>query len=257
MDAPYDLSAKSCERIIRIAALSDVHCRRNKRGTLRPLFNEIAEKADILVVCGDLTHFGLIEEIDVFLFEVAPVLNKLPILSVLGNHDFESGKQEEITKILIDSGIRMLDGNCVEICGVGFTGVKGFGGGFGERALQPWGEAAIKNFVNEAVDESIKLDEGLSKLDPGARIAVMHYAPVRGTVEGEPPEIFPFLGSSRLEEPLNRHAVAAAFHGHAHKGQHMSKTSADVPVYNVSVSVLRKQFPERLPYMVFEVPVRK
>lgn len=241
--------------VVRIAATSDFHCKRGSMGALRPLFAEIAERADILLICGDLTHFGLIEEIDVFLDDATPVLEKVPVLSVLGNHDFESGKQDEIWKMLRDAGVMMLDGDVREILGIGFTGVKGFGGGFGDRSIHPWGEAAIKNFVKEAVDESNKLETGLKQLGPGPRIVLLHYAPITGTVIGESPELFPFLGSSRLEGPLNRHSVTAAFHGHAHKGSWQGRTSADVPVYNVSVSVLREHFPERLPYIIIGVPV--
>ncbi len=249
------VSGGTSKDVVRVAATSDVHCKRGSTGALRPLFIEIAEQADILLLCGDLTHFGLIDEISVFLDDAAPALKKIPVLSVLGNHDFEAGKQDEIRKVLTEAGVLMLDGNDQEVLGIGFTGVKGFGGGFGDRSLQPWGEKTIKNFVKEAVDEANKLETGLNKLDPGPRMVLLHYAPISGTVIGEPPEIFPFLGSSRLEEPLNRHAVTAAFHGHAHKGQWQGRTGADVPVYNVSVSVLRTHFPARRPYIIVEVPV--
>ncbi|MHC1724715.1 MAG: metallophosphoesterase [Syntrophobacteraceae bacterium] len=240
--------------VVRIAAMSDMHCRRNSRQVLKPVFTQIADEADILLVCGDLTHFGLPEEICVFLEEAAPALDKIPVLCVLGNHDFEAGKEAELTKALAEAGVIMLDGNNWEIYGIGFTGVKGFGGGFGQRALQPWGEPAIKNFVKEVAVEAQKLEAGLSKLDPGPRIAVLHYAPISETVVGEPPEIYAFLGSSRLEEPLNKYAVTAAFHGHAHKGHFHGKTSADVPVYNVASAVLKEQFPERPPFFMLEVP---
>lgn len=241
--------------VVRIAATSDVHCKRDSRGLLRPVFEEIADKADILLVCGDLTHFGLIDEVEVFLHEVGPALRRIPVLSVLGNHDYESGREDELWRILSDAGIYMLDGNKQEIHGIGFTGVKGFGGGFGKRALQPWGESTIKNFVEAAINESTKLDLALSKLNSGPKIVLMHYAPILDTVEGEPPEIFPFLGSSRLEEALNRHSVTAAFHGHAHKGNLQGQTSAGIPVFNVSLAVLQQHFPGRAPYLMFEVPV--
>jgi Icc-related predicted phosphoesterase len=256
MNAMGDVSDGVSKEVVRIAATSDVHCRRGSKGLLRPVFAEMAERADILVLCGDLTHFGLIEEVDVFLHEAAPVLGTIPVLSVLGNHDFESGRQDEIWNKLRDAGISMFDGDVREILGIGFTGVKGFGGGFAPTALHPWGEAVIKNFVKEAVDESIKLENGLGKLEPGPRIVLLHYAPIRDTIAGEPSELYPFLGSSLLEEPLNRHAVTAAFHGHAHKGHWQGRTSANVPVYNVSVPVLKGHFPERPPYIMIEVPVK-
>jgi Icc-related predicted phosphoesterase len=183
------------------------------------------------------------------------VISKIPVLGVLGNHDFESGKQDELWRQLCDAGVTMLDGNTLEIRGIGFTGVKGFGGGFGRSALQPWGERAIKDFVKEIDLEKRKLESGLSGLDHSPRIVVLHYSPIRETVAGEPPEIFPFLGSSSLEEPLNRHPVTAVFHGHAHQGAFEGKTSANVPVYNVAVTVLKRRFPDRLPFFVLEVPV--
>ncbi len=209
-----------------------------------------------MLVCGDITHFGLPEELCVFLEEASPVLNRIPVLCVLGNHDFESGKDKELCNLLREAGVILLDGNNWEVHGVGFTGVKGFGGGFENRSLQPWGEPAIKNFVNEVVVESNKLESGLSKMDPGPRIVVLHYAPIRETVVGEPLEIFPFLGSSRLEEPLNRYAVTAVFHGHAHKGTFHGNTSTNIPVYNVATSVLKAHFPDRPPFFLFEVPTR-
>ncbi len=199
---------------------------------------------------------GLPEEACVFLEQAVPVLNKIPVLCVLGNHDFESGKQDALWEQLSGAGLIMMDGDNLEIYGVGFTGVKGFGGGFGRMAVHPWGEQVIKDFVKEVDIEAEKLETGLSKLDPGPRIVVMHYAPIRDTVAGEPPELFPFLGSSRLEEPLNRFAVTAVFHGHAHHGRFEGKTSANVPVYNVSVAVLKQRFPERAPFFMLEVPVK-
>ena len=160
---------------------------------------------------------------------------KIPILAVLGNHDYESGNAEEVKKILTEARVRVLDGDAVEIHGVGFAGVKGFGGGFGRRTLEPWGEDATKAFVQEAVSEALKLESALARLRTPQRVAVLHYAPIEATVEGEPREIFPFLGSSRLEEPLNRYGVTVAFHGHAHRGAPEGRTSAGIPVYNVAM----------------------
>src|SRR5262249_41356288 len=155
--------------------------------------------------------------------------------AVLGNHDVESGREADVSNVLKKAGVKVLDGDACEIHGVGIAGVKGFGGGFGPRALAPWGEAAIKQFVREAVDESLKLEKALTRLRVEKLIALLHYAPVQGTVEGEPPEIYPFLGSSRLEEPINRFPVSLVVHGHAHQGRAEGRTSAGVPVYNVSM----------------------
>jgi Icc-related predicted phosphoesterase len=177
----------------------------------------------------------------------------IPTVAVLGNHEHESGRADEVRAILSDAGIRVLDGEAAEICGVGFAGAKGFAGGFGERALQPWGEASIKAFVREAVDETVKLESALAKLRTPQRIVLLHYAPVQATVEGEPPEIFPFLGSSRLEDPLNRYGVAAVFHGHAHHGTPRGHTTVGVPVYNVAMPLLRSSWPDSPPFLVLEV----
>jgi len=147
--------------------------------------------------------------------------------------------------ILTDAGVTLLDGDALEIDGVGFAGAKGLGGGFGQRALQPWGEDIMKRFVREAVDEALKLESGLAKLRTSQRVVVLHYSPVRDTVEGEPSEIFAFLGSSRLEEPLLRYPVSVVFHGHAHRGRPEGRTRTGVPVYNVCLPLLLEVAPER------------
>jgi Icc-related predicted phosphoesterase len=241
----------SVSNIVRIAAIGDLHYSRTAlQGSLHPLFSQIGETADILVLCGDLTDYGLPEEARALVREMTPL--KIPAVAVLGNHDVESGQQAELRQILIDAGIVPLDGDSTEIHGVGFAGVKGFAGGFGRRALGPWGEEIIKKFVHEAVDEALKLESALARLRNDSIIAILHYAPIQDTVEGEPREIFPFLGCSRLEEPLNRYPVTAVFHGHAHHGQLEGRTARNVPVYNVSSSLMREAFPER-PFRVFEI----
>jgi Icc-related predicted phosphoesterase len=178
---------------------------------------------------------------------------RIPVVGVLGNHDFEASKQDEIRQILIDAGVTVLDGDACETHGIGFAGVRGFCGGFGRGALGPWGEEIIKHFVHEAVNEALKLESALARLRTPTKIAVLHYAPIRATVEGEPLEIFAFLGSSRLEEPLTRYAVRAVFHGHAHNGQLEGKTAAGSPVYNVALPLLQKRFPDRPPFRIVEV----
>jgi Icc-related predicted phosphoesterase len=219
---------------------------------LQPLFARVAEAADILLLCGDLVDYGLPEEARILARELDNF--KLPVLAVLGNHEYEAGQVDEVIRILCDAGVIVLDGDIYEEHGIGFAGVKGFGGGFDRAALQPWGEACIKRFVHEAVDEALKLESALAKLRTPQRIALLHYAPIRATVEGEPPEIFPFLGSSRLEEPLNRYPVAAVFHGHAHHGTAEGHTTAGVPVYNVALPLMRQMYRERS-FRVLEVPV--
>jgi Icc-related predicted phosphoesterase len=237
--------------VVRLAAIGDLHYGRTAiQGSLHPLFSQINESADILILCGDLTDYGTIEEGRALVRELASL--KIPAVAVLGNHDFESGQQEQLRQMLLDAGVVTLDGDSTEILGIGFAGVKGFAGGFGRRALGPWGEESIKKFVREALDEALKLESALARLRNHHLIAVLHYAPIQGTVEGEPREIFPFLGCSRLEEPLNRFPVTAVFHGHAHHGQPEGRTAKNVPVFNVSMSLMREQYPSR-PFRVFEI----
>jgi Icc-related predicted phosphoesterase len=237
---------------VRVAALADLHCTKTSQGAFQPLFGKIAERADVLLVAGDLTDYGLPEEARVLARELANV--RLSVVAVLGNHDVESGKGDEVRQILIDAGVTVLDGDSCEVHGIGIAGVKGFGGGFGKRALGPWGEAIIKQFVREAVDEALKLEAALARLRTGHLIVLLHYAPIQRTVEGEPLEIYPFLGSSRLEEPLNRFPVSMVFHGHAHRGQLEGTTTSGVPVYNVSMPLLTRLHPDQLPFRVFELP---
>jgi Icc-related predicted phosphoesterase len=238
--------------MVRVAAMGDVHCTRTSSGTLAPLFMEAAEQADVLLLAGDLTDYGLPEEARVLARELSGV--KIQVLAVLGNHDCESGKEEEVVQILSEAGVRLLDGDAVEIDGVGFAGVKGFGGGFGRRTLEPWGEAATKAFVHEAIGETLKLERALARLRTPQRVALLHYAPVEATVEGEPREIFPFLGSSRLEEPLNRYQVTMAFHGHAHRGAPEGRTSTGIPVFNVALPLMKRVLSESLPIRIVEIP---
>jgi len=244
----------SARSALRIAAIGDVHVSKNSQGQFQPLFAQISGSADVLLLCGDFTDYGLPEEARVLARELSAAV-KIPVIAVLGNHDFESGQQDEITRILVDAGVIVLDGEATEVQGVGFAGVKGFAGGFGRGALGPWGETAIKAFVQEAVDEALKLEGALARLRTQQRIAVLHYAPIRATVEGEPTEIFPYLGSSRLEEPINRYRVTAVFHGHAHRGSPEGRTAAGVPVYNVAMPLLARANPDRPPYLIVEVPL--
>lgn len=239
---------------LRIAAIGDIHVSKSSQGKFQTLFTQISTSADVLVLCGDFTDYGLPDEARVLARELTATV-KIPVIAVLGNHDYESGKQDEIRHILGEAGVNVLDGEVVEVQGVGFAGVKGFCGGFGRGALGPWGEQGVKAFVQEAVDEALKLESALARLRTQRRVAVLHYAPIRGTVEGEPPEIFPYLGSSRLEEPINRYRVSAVFHGHAHRGSPEGKTATGVPVYNVAMPLLARLNPDRPPFLILEVPV--
>ena len=240
-------------RRVRLAAMADVHYRKTQPLSLQEVYAAAVDQADILLLCGDLTDYGLSDEARIVVKELAPV--RIPVVAVLGNHDYQSGQEAELRSILVDGGIRLLDGEACEIQGVGFAGTKGFAGGFGRRTLEPWGERAIKSFVQEALDETLKLESALARLRTSQRIALLHYAPIQATVEGEPPEIFAFLGSSRLEDPINRYGVAAVFHGHAHHGSPEGKTQSGIPVFNVSISLLKSAYPDRPPFRIFELEV--
>jgi len=241
------------DRIVRVAAVGDLHCTKTSQGTLQPLFAKIGEAADVLLLAGDLTDYGTPEEARILARELTPV--RIPTVAVLGNHDVESSKEGEVSQILADIGVVVLDGDAVELCGVGIAGVKGFGGGFGPRALGAWGETIIKQFVHEAVNEALKLEAALARLRTSARVVLLHYSPIQQTVEGEPPEIYPFVGSSRLEEPIDRFSVSLVIHGHAHRGQLEGMTKSQVPVYNVSMPLLARSTPSHPAFRVFDVPV--
>lgn len=242
------------ERTIRVAAVADLHYRTGTDGRFRTAFTEISDCADILLLCGDIIDYGLPDEARLLMKDISETAKRITIIAVLGNHEYESGKVDEVIAIMKGGGITILDGEACEVQGVGFAGVKGFPGGFGARVLAPWGEPSIKRFVHEAVEESLKLESALARLRTTSRIALLHYAPIAATVMGEPLEIFPFLGCSRLEEPINRYPVAAVFHGHAHNGTHEGKTSSGIPVYNVALKLLEKTFPGKPPCRIIEVP---
>jgi Icc-related predicted phosphoesterase len=239
---------------LRLAAVGDVHYGKGSGGSLIPLFEQIAARADILLLIGDLTDYGLPEEAQLLVRDLHATL-RIPIVGVLGNHDYESDRHTEVCAVFNDAGITILDGDTCEVEGVGFAGVKGFAGGFGRGALGYWGEPAMKSFVQEALNEALKLESALARLKMEHRIALVHYAPIQATVEGEPPVIYPFLGSSRLEEPLNRYPVTAVFHGHAHHGTVSGSTSTGVPVYNVSHGLLQRTYPDRPAFFELELPV--
>jgi len=237
---------------VRIAAVGDIHLGRASAGPLLgTLLDQAAAQADVLALCGDLTDRG--EPVEARQLARALAAVSLPTVAVLGNHDHESGKTDEVGRILGDVGVHVLDGDAIEIQGVGFAGIKGFAGGFGRRALGPWGEPVIKLFVQEALNEALKLETALGRLRTSRRVVLLHYAPIVGTVEGEPLEIYPYLGSSRLEEPLSRYPVDAVFHGHAHHGRPEGRTLGDAPVYNVSLALLQRCFPDRPPFRVLEL----
>ena len=240
------------DTVVRFAVVGDLHVRKDSAGSLRTFFAQASEAADALLLCGDLTDYGTREEAEVLAAELGGV--KVPIVAVLGNHDYEGGTPEVVCETLTEAGVRVLDGEAVEFEGVGIAGAKGFAGGFGRGSLGAWGEPTIKMFVQEALHEAMKLESALAKLRTRRRLAILHYSPVASTVQGEPPEIFPFLGSSRLEEPLLRYPVDAVFHGHAHRGTIEGRTISGVPVFNVAKPLLQRKRPDQPPFLLFEVP---
>ncbi len=241
------------QQAVRLAAVGDLHIKKTSQGQLGPRLAPVNDQADVLLLCGDLTDYGLPEEAQILVKELTSSV-RIPMVAVLGNHDYESSQQVEVCRILTDGGVKMLDGEAVEIDGIGFAGVKGFPGGFGRGTLGAWGEPGVKQFVQYAIEEAMKLEGALARLRTPQRVAVLHYSPIRDTVEGEPVEIFPYLGTSRLEEPLNRYPVNVVFHGHAHHGALEGRTSKGTPVYNVALPLLLSHFPDRPPFRVVEIP---
>lgn len=240
--------------IKRIAAVGDIHVRESEKGKWVEYFQEISREADVLLICGDLTDTGDEAEAQILADELKSCT--IPVIAVLGNHDFEKGRHKLIRQIVQSDNVHVLDGEAVVIGNLGFAGVKGFGGGFDNHMLSMFGEGAMKAFVQEAVDEALHLERALSRLDAEndsiRKIAILHYSPVKETVVGEPEAIYPFLGCSRLAEPLNRKNVLAAFHGHAHVGTLEGQTSAGIKVFNVAKPILQRSGFERH-YFLFDV----
>ena len=224
-----------------VAAIGDLHVMEDSVAPYRELFSEVSNHADVVVLCGDLTNFGKTKEAEILAEDIRHC--SIPVLGVLGNHDYECGQPEEVARILHEAGMTVLDEQAIEIHGVGFAGVKGFLGGFGRGELAPFGEPVVKAFVDEALNEARKLENGLRSLRTERSVAVLHYSPVVSTIEGEPPEIFQYLGSARLCDPIDRFDhVKAVVHGHAHKGAFEGRTMRGIPVYNCAQFVVKPKF---------------
>jgi Icc-related predicted phosphoesterase len=235
---------------MRVAAIGDLHVTESSVAPYRDMFAEISRAADVLVLCGDLTNFGKSAEAEILAEDIRTCT--IPVIGVLGNHDFECGQPEEVARILGEAGMKVLDEQAIEIEGVGFAGVKGFMGGYGRGELAPFGEPIAKAFVDEALNEARKLENGLRSLRTERSLAVLHYSPIPDTLEGEPIEIFQYLGSARLADAIDRFDhVKAVVHGHAHHGRYEGATMRGVPVFNVAQFVVRKQFDR--PYALLEI----
>ena len=235
---------------MRVAAIGDLHVQEDSVAPYRELFTEVSNHADVLLLCGDLTNFGKTREAEILAEDIKSAT--IPVLGVLGNHDYECGQPDTVCEILRDAGMTVLDEQAVEIQGVGFAGVKGFLGGFGRGELAPFGEPIVKAFVDEVMNEARKLENALRTLRTERSVAVLHYSPIVDTIEGEPEAIFQYLGSQRLCEPIDRFEhVKAVVHGHAHHGTYEGKTPLGKPVYNVAQFVVKPLFGR--PYALLEV----
>jgi Icc-related predicted phosphoesterase len=235
---------------MRIAATADLHFSPQSYARLKEQFERVRDEADVLVLAGDLTNYGQPEEME-------PLINvllrlRLPTIAVLGNHDYESGKEEELRRMMVGAGIKVLDGSAYERDGVGFAGTKGFVGGFGRGVLTAFGEREVKEFVRASIDEALKLERAMSQLRTKKRVVVLHYSPILDTVQGEAPEIFPFMGTSRLAEVVDRHGADLVVHGHAHHGRIDGRTATGVAVHNVAISLLQSQQPSSV-YRIFDL----
>jgi uncharacterized protein len=233
---------------MRVAAMGDLHVREDNGVSYRDLFGEISREAEVLVLAGDLTDLGKPKEAELLAQDLKAC--SIPVVGVLGNHDYECGAAEEVARILRDAGMKVLDGQSVEIDGVGFVGVKGFAGGFGRRMLGSFGEPAIKQFVGEAMNETLRLENAMRQVRAKRSLVILHYAPIPDTIESEPLEIYPFLGSSRLAETIDRFQVSAIVHGHAHRGRYEGRTPGGQRVYNVAQHIEK---PTGKPYAILEI----
>jgi hypothetical protein len=217
---------------VKIAALGDLHCRVDTIDLIQKLLGPLNNEFDALLIAGDLTDNGLPEEAEVLAKQLSFTV---PVIAILGNHDHENDHQVEITDIMRQAGVLMLDGTGFEVDKVGIVGTKGFCGGFDENLVQPFGESAMKTFIRASIDEALVMENALSKLHHcDHKVVLLHYAPVKATLIGEPPELFPFLGTSWLADAVDRRGADVILHGHAHYGSPFGRTRNNIPVHNVS-----------------------
>jgi Icc-related predicted phosphoesterase len=240
--------AEAARNKLKVAAIGDLHVGRERTAVIRDLLMEMSKAADVIVLCGDLTDLGTPREAEVLAEDLRAC--SVPMIGVLGNHDYECGHAEEVAKILREGGLKLLDGQSCEVDDVGFVGVKGFAGGFGRRMLSSFGEAAVKSFVTEAMNEAMRLENAMRTVKNERALVILHYAPVLDTIKDEPLEIYPFLGCSRLAETIDRFKVSAVVHGHAHRGCYEGRTPGGAPVYNVAFAVPK---PTGRPYALLEI----
>ena len=230
--------------MIRVAAVGDVHVDKDVVGRYRPALEQLPEVADVLLVAGDLTRHGTPEEAESFVEEFGGLA--VPVVTVLGNHDHQSDRQDEVAAVLTDAGITVLEGTAtvLELNGhrLGVAGVKGFGGGFGGTCASNFGEREMKDFVRTTEDSARRLEAALTSVVCDALVAMTHYAPVPETLAGEPVEIHAFLGAYQLGRAIDAAPTALALHGHAHHGSERGRTPGGVPVRNVAHPVIKQAY---------------
>jgi Icc-related predicted phosphoesterase len=235
---------------VKVLAIGDIHCRIETPDLMQKLIGDLDQDFDVLLLAGDLTDNGQLEEAQVLVNQLKTI--SVPILAILGNHDHQNGNPEEITAVMREAGVTVLDGTAHEIGTVGFVGTKGFCGGFDELLVQPFGETPLKTFIRTSIDEALVLENALSKLSHcEQKIVLLHYAPIKATLIGEPPELFPFLGTSWLGDAVDRRGANLIVHGHAHHGSPFGRTKGEVPVHNVSRFVQLEHTGK--PYCLIEV----
>lgn len=240
---------------IKIASLGDLHINENSHGQFQELFGQISEVADVLVLCGDLTDYGLPIEAEILAEEL--MFCKVPVFGVEGNHDHQNNQEHEVRKIL-ESRMHFPNSEIFELNGISFVGTKGFGGGFGTHTMTYFGEKTMKGFVNESIQEGENISMQLAKVTTSKAVVALHYSPVKGTVIGESPEIYIGLGSSHLEEAIDRHRkiTKLILHGHAHHGSPAGVTLGGIPVKNTAYPLMKKLYNEKkqpYPFGLFEI----
>jgi Icc-related predicted phosphoesterase len=230
--------------VIRIAAVGDLHYGLGSPDILRPSLQHLPERADLLLMAGDLTRCGGTEEISVLADDLRGL--PVPVIAVLGNHDYHSNRERDVRRILEAAGVKVLEGEAVAVdvdgTRIGIAGTKGFGGGFRGAHGTDFGEPEMKAFVGHTRKLADRLERALSSLDADLRVALLHYSPIEATLEGERLEIYPFLGSYLLAEAIDNAGADLVFHGHAHHGTEKGRTPAGIPVRNVAQPVIRHAY---------------
>lgn len=226
--------------MIRIAAVGDIHIGTDSAGVLRQQLERLPDQADLFLLAGDLTRVGDPAEAAILADELASL--RIPVVAVLGNHDYHGDAVAEIEAVLVRAGLTVLEGDAVTLdlggTRVGIAATKGFGGGFAGATGSEFGEPEMKAFIRRTKAHAERLEQSLSGLEADIRIALLHYAPIRDTLQGEPLELYPFLGSYLLGEAIDRAGADLVFHGHAHKGCEHGVTPGGIQVRNVAQPVL-------------------